>query len=71
MREERSRKSEEGVENFPQGFKNEWKINGCRVLVSTQIPQFWDIGLLWSLKAEMCVLAYGQRILTIHAYLLY
>ena len=36
MREERSWKSEERVENYPQGFKNEWKINGCRVLVSTQ-----------------------------------
>ena len=23
-------------------FKNEWKINGSRVLVSTQIPKFWD-----------------------------
>ena len=42
MREERSCKNEERVENYPQSFKNEWKINGCRVLVSTQIPQFWD-----------------------------
>ena len=42
MREERSCKSEERVEIYPQSFKNEWKINGCRVLVSTQIPQFWD-----------------------------
>ena len=37
MREENSCKSEERVENYPQSFKNEWKINGCRVLVSTQI----------------------------------
>ena len=44
MREARSCKSEERVENYPQSFKNEWKINGCRVLVSTQIPQFWDTG---------------------------
>ena len=44
MREERSCKSEERVENYPQSLKNEWKINGCRVLVSTQIPQFWDTG---------------------------
>ena len=35
-------KSEERVENYPQSFKNEWKINGSRVLVFTQIPQFWD-----------------------------
>ena len=42
MREERSCKTEERVENYPQSLKNEWKINGCRVLVSTQIPQFWD-----------------------------
>ena len=42
MREERSCKSEERVENYPQSFTNEWKINGSRVLVSTQIPQFWD-----------------------------
>ena len=27
MREERSCKSEERVENYPQSFKNEWKIN--------------------------------------------
>ena len=38
MREENSCKSEERLENYPQSFKNEWKINGCRVLVSTQIP---------------------------------
>ena len=38
MREENSCKSEERVENYSQSFKNEWKINGCRVLVSTQIP---------------------------------
>ena len=44
MREEMSCKSEERVENYPQSLKNEWKINGCRVLVSTQIPQFWDTG---------------------------
>ena len=42
MREERSCKSEERVENHPQSYKNECEINGCRVLVSTQIPQFWD-----------------------------
>ena len=27
---------------YPQSYKNEWKINGNRVLVSTQISQFWD-----------------------------
>ena len=42
MREERSCQSKERVENYPQSLKNEWKINGCRLLVSTQIPQFWD-----------------------------
>ena len=42
IREERSCKSEDRVENYPQSFKNEWKIHGCRVLVYTQIPQFWD-----------------------------
>ena len=44
MREERSCKSEERVGNYPQSYKNGWKINGCMVLVSTQIPQFWDTG---------------------------
>ena len=29
------------MENYLQSFKNEWKINGSRVLVSAQIPQFW------------------------------
>ena len=38
MREEKSCKSEERVENYPTSFKNEWKTNDCRVLVSTQIP---------------------------------
>ena len=38
MRKENSCKSEERVENYPQSFKNVWKINGCRVLVSIQIP---------------------------------
>ena len=36
------------MENYSQSFKNEWKINGSRVLVSTQIPQFWDTG--WGLR---------------------
>ena len=44
MRDERSCKSGGRVENYPESLKNEWKINGCRVLVSTQIPQFWDTG---------------------------
>ena len=26
-------------------LRSEWKINGSRVLVSTQIPQFWDTAL--------------------------
>ena len=39
---ERSCKSEERVENCTIKVKNEWKINGNRVLVSTQISQFWD-----------------------------
>ena len=43
---EMSCKSEERVENYPQSFKNEWKINGSRALVSTQISQFWDTVLI-------------------------
>ena len=39
---ERSCKSEERVENCTLKVKNEWEINGNRVLVSTQISQFWD-----------------------------
>ena len=42
MREKSHARVKERVENYPQSFKNEWKINGYRVLISTQIPQFWD-----------------------------
>ena len=60
IREDRKCKSEEGVENFPQSF-NEWKINGYRVLVSTQIPQFWDTDLTHLLTSGSGLLVQQAR----------
>ena len=37
---------------YPLSYKNEWKINGNRVLVSTQISQFWDTSF-WSLASSI------------------